>query len=176
MGAIELTNPGAQAREAKNLRARSTPRHARRWRKRFAYPVLCARQPANLGRGRPGVQDESVLWILSSCGWTLAFGVCTDRRWAAAVPVATRHAVGGDREAALVGERWAGGDARPGIGLARLWAVARATQQAAATIAVRPGADNDLRFTTAAGHCGEAADEIQRLFLTDRKSTGGDCA
>ncbi|MGH3266305.1 MAG: hypothetical protein ACRDNS_30420 [Trebonia sp.] len=42
--------------------------------------------------------------------------------------------------------------------------MARATQQAAARIAVRPGADNDLRFTTAAGHCGEAADEIQRLY------------
>jgi hypothetical protein len=42
--------------------------------------------------------------------------------------------------------------------------VARAAQQAAARIAVRPGADDDLRFTTAAGHCGEAADEIQRLY------------
>lgn len=26
------------------------------------------------------------------------------------------------------------------------------------------GADDDLRFTIAAGHCGEAADEIQRLY------------
>ena len=51
-----------------------------------------------------------------------------------------------------------------GCRVGAVWAVARATQQAAATIAVRPGADDDLRFTTAAGHCGEAADEIQRRF------------
>jgi hypothetical protein len=31
-------------------------------------------------------------------------------------------------------------------------------------LAARPGADDDLRFTTAAGHCGEAADEIQRFY------------
>jgi hypothetical protein len=29
-------------------------------------------------------------------------------------------------------------------------------------IALRPGADDDLRFITAAAHCGEAADEMQR--------------
>jgi hypothetical protein len=61
----------------------------------------------------------------------------------------------------LVGDRWAG--VQPDVRLARLWAVARATQEAAAVIAVRSGADDDLRFTTAAGHCGEAADEIERL-------------
>ena len=64
----------------------------------------------------------------------------------------------------MAGDRFGGDEARPVIGLARLWAAARATQQAAARIAVRPGADDDLRFTTAAGHCGEAADEIQRLY------------
>jgi hypothetical protein len=48
--------------------------------------------------------------------------------------------------------------------LARLWAGARAAQQAAAAIATQPGADDDLRFSTAAGHCGEAADEIQRVY------------
>jgi len=37
-------------------------------------------------------------------------------------------------------------------------------QRAAAAIAIRPCTDDDLRFTTAAGHCGEAADEIQRAF------------
>jgi hypothetical protein len=47
--------------------------------------------------------------------------------------------------------------------LARLWAFARAGQQAAATIATRPGADDDLRWSTAAGHFGEAADELQRV-------------
>ena len=52
----------------------------------------------------------------------------------------------------------------PTAELARLWADAVAIQQAAAAIAVRPGADDDLRFTTAAGHCGEAADEIQRAY------------
>ena len=46
--------------------------------------------------------------------------------------------------------------------LARLWAGARAAQQAAALIAKRPGADDDLRFITAAARCGEAADELQR--------------
>jgi hypothetical protein len=53
---------------------------------------------------------------------------------------------------------------RPTASLVGLWAEAVALQQAAAAIAVRPGADDDLRFTTAAGHCGEAADEIQRLY------------
>jgi hypothetical protein len=53
---------------------------------------------------------------------------------------------------------------RPTAKLAGLWADAVAMQQAAAAIAVRPGADDDLRFTTAAGHCGEAADEIQRAY------------
>jgi len=46
--------------------------------------------------------------------------------------------------------------------LARLWASARATQQAAAELATRRGVDDDLRFTNAAGHCGEAADELHR--------------
>ena len=53
---------------------------------------------------------------------------------------------------------------RPTAKLAGLWADAVAMQQAAAAIAVRPGADDDLRFTTGAGHCGEAADEIQRAY------------
>ena len=52
----------------------------------------------------------------------------------------------------------------PPSDLAGLWADAVAIQQAAAAIAVRPGVDDDLRFTTAAGHCGEAADEIQRAY------------
>jgi hypothetical protein len=50
----------------------------------------------------------------------------------------------------------------PAGALAPLWAMARATQYAAASIATRPGADTDLRCTTAALHCGEAADELQR--------------
>ena len=53
---------------------------------------------------------------------------------------------------------------RPTAKLAGLWACAVALQQAAAAIAVRPGVDDDLRFTTAAGHFGEAADEIQRIY------------
>jgi hypothetical protein len=53
---------------------------------------------------------------------------------------------------------------RPTASLVRLWADVVALQQAAAAIAVRPGADDDVRFTTAAGHCGEAADEIQRIY------------
>jgi hypothetical protein len=53
---------------------------------------------------------------------------------------------------------------RPTASLVRLWADAIAMQQAAAAIAVRPGADDDLRFTTAAGHFGEAADEIHRIY------------
>ena len=53
---------------------------------------------------------------------------------------------------------------RPTASLVGLWADAVAFQQGAAAIAVRPGVDDDLRFTTAAGHCGEAADEIQRIY------------
>ena len=53
---------------------------------------------------------------------------------------------------------------RPTASLVRLWADAVALQQAAAAIAVRPGVDDDLRFTTAAGHFGEAADEIHRIY------------
>jgi hypothetical protein len=52
--------------------------------------------------------------------------------------------------------------AEPPRVLVEMWACARATQHAAAWIATRPGADDDLRFTRAAGHCGEAADELQR--------------
>jgi hypothetical protein len=48
--------------------------------------------------------------------------------------------------------------------LVALWAAAVAIQQAAAAVAARPGADDDLQFTAAAGHCGEAADEIQRVY------------
>jgi hypothetical protein len=46
--------------------------------------------------------------------------------------------------------------------VAQLWASARAIQQAAAELATRRGVDDDLRFTNAAGHCGEAADELHR--------------
>ena len=53
---------------------------------------------------------------------------------------------------------------RPAASLVGLWADAVALQRAAAAIAVRPGADDDLRFTASAGHCGEAADEIQRAY------------
>jgi len=53
---------------------------------------------------------------------------------------------------------------RPTASLVGLWADAVALQQAAAAIAVRPGVDDDLRFTTAAGHFGEAADEIHRIY------------
>ena len=53
---------------------------------------------------------------------------------------------------------------RPTASLVGLWSDAVALQQGAAAIAVRPGADDDLRFTTAAGHCGEAADEIHRIY------------
>lgn len=52
----------------------------------------------------------------------------------------------------------------PTASLVGLWADAVAMQQAAAAIAVRPGVDDDLRFTTAAGHCGEAADEIHCIY------------
>jgi hypothetical protein len=51
----------------------------------------------------------------------------------------------------------------PTASLVGLWSDAVALQQAAAAIAIRPSVDDDLRFTTAAGHCGEAADEIHRL-------------
>jgi hypothetical protein len=53
---------------------------------------------------------------------------------------------------------------RPTVQLVGLWAAAVAMQQAAAAIAIRPGADDELQFTTAGGHCGEAADEIQRVY------------
>jgi hypothetical protein len=53
---------------------------------------------------------------------------------------------------------------RPTARLAGVWAAAVAMQEAAAAIAIRRGVDDDLRFTTAAGHCGEAADEIQRAY------------
>lgn len=46
--------------------------------------------------------------------------------------------------------------------LTRLWATARAGQEVAAEIATRPDVDNDLDWTHAAGHLGEAADELQR--------------
>jgi hypothetical protein len=52
---------------------------------------------------------------------------------------------------------------QPTASLVALWAAAIALQQAAAEVAVRPGVDDDLRFTAAAGHYGEAADEIQRV-------------
>ena len=54
------------------------------------------------------------------------------------------------------------GAAAPVAHLAQLWAAARAAQQAAAEIATRPDVDNDLGWTHAAGHLGEAADELQR--------------
>lgn len=53
---------------------------------------------------------------------------------------------------------------QPTASLVALWAAAAAVQQVAAAVAVRPGADDDLRFTAAAGHCGQAADEIQRCY------------
>jgi hypothetical protein len=52
---------------------------------------------------------------------------------------------------------------RPTASLVALWAAAVAMQQAATAAAIGPGADDDPRFTAAAGHCGEAADEIQRF-------------
>ena len=48
--------------------------------------------------------------------------------------------------------------------LAQLWAAARAGQEAAAEISTRPDVDNDLGWTHAAGHLGEAADELQRAY------------
>ena len=54
------------------------------------------------------------------------------------------------------------GHGAPVADLAQLWACARATQQAAAAIATRPDVDADLRWSQAAGHLGEAADELQR--------------
>jgi hypothetical protein len=53
---------------------------------------------------------------------------------------------------------------RPTASLVGLWSDAVAVQQAVAALAVRPGADDDLQFTAAAGHCGEAADEIHRIY------------
>jgi hypothetical protein len=46
--------------------------------------------------------------------------------------------------------------------LVQLWAAARAGQEAAAELATRPDVDNDLGWSQAAGHLGEAADELQR--------------
>jgi hypothetical protein len=43
-----------------------------------------------------------------------------------------------------------------------LWATARAVEDGAAALAAWRDFDNDLRFTVAASHCGEAADELQR--------------
>jgi hypothetical protein len=51
---------------------------------------------------------------------------------------------------------------QPTASLVALWAAAVVVQQAAAAIAIRPGADDDMQFTAAAGHCGQAADDIQR--------------
>ena len=53
---------------------------------------------------------------------------------------------------------------QPTASLAALWAAAIAVQQAASAVAVRPGADDDVQVTAAAGHCGQAADEIQRVY------------
>jgi hypothetical protein len=53
---------------------------------------------------------------------------------------------------------------QPTASLVALWAAAVAVQQAAAALAIGPGADDDLQFTAAAGHCGEAADEIERAY------------
>ena len=52
----------------------------------------------------------------------------------------------------------------PSAEVARLWARARGAQQAAGLIAARTGADDDFRFITAAARCGEAADELQRMY------------
>jgi hypothetical protein len=48
--------------------------------------------------------------------------------------------------------------------LAQLWAAARAGQEAAAEISTRPEVDKELGWTHAAGHLGEAADELQRAY------------
>ena len=56
------------------------------------------------------------------------------------------------------------GAAAPAAHLARLWAAARTGQEAAAEISTRPDVDNDLGWTHAAGHLGEAADELQRAY------------
>jgi hypothetical protein len=69
----------------------------------------------------------------------------------------------------------------PVADLAQLWACARAGQQAAAAIATRAGVDDDLRWTDAAGHLGEAADELQRANpnvnrLTDVAALASDVA
>jgi hypothetical protein len=53
---------------------------------------------------------------------------------------------------------------QPTASVVALWAAAVAVQQAVAAIAIRPGADDGLQFAAAAGHCGEAADEIQRVY------------
>lgn len=46
--------------------------------------------------------------------------------------------------------------------VAKLWATARGMEIAAAVLAARPGFDGDLRFSSAASNCAEAADELQR--------------
>ena len=56
------------------------------------------------------------------------------------------------------------GAAAPVAHLAQMWATARAGQEAAAGISTRPDVDNDLGWTHAAGHLGEAADELQRAY------------
>lgn len=57
-----------------------------------------------------------------------------------------------------------------------LWAKARGTEEAATALAARRGFDNDLRFTVAASHCGEAADELQRAHpdLGEASNVRGD--
>jgi hypothetical protein len=67
----------------------------------------------------------------------------------------------------------------PTASLVGLWADAVALQRAGSAIAVRPGADDDLRLTMAAGDCGEAANEIQRAYpdvfrLTDVPTVADD--
>jgi hypothetical protein len=56
------------------------------------------------------------------------------------------------------------GAAVPVAHLVQMWAAACAGQEAAAEIATRPDVDNDLGWTHAAGHLGEAADELQRAY------------
>ena len=51
----------------------------------------------------------------------------------------------------------------PVVALARLWAFARDGQQTVATIDAGPRAGDQRRLLEAAGHFGEAADELQRL-------------
>jgi hypothetical protein len=95
------------------------------------------------GPGRPRL--STARWLVAS-GW-----------------VGARHAVSGPRARWTVVGQARSRDREPSGELARLWAGARAAQHAAAAIATRPGVDDDLRFSTAAGHCGEAADELHRI-------------